>query len=362
MLKVDKVKLKLGNFALEDIEFEVNENEWFTILGPSGSGKSCILYSIVGIHKVNSGAIYINQNPVHDLPPEDRNIGVSFQDGALFPNLNVFDNIAFGLKLKKVPKEEIEARVNEIADVFQIKHLLNRSIYKLSGGENQRIALARALVMRPAVILLDEPFSKLDRVIHDHLMIEFKKIIKQTQITVIHVTHDQNEAHYLSDRIAVINDGKIMQIDTKDNLFHKPNSKFVAEFVNVRNIYEGKVKDMNGQKVISYNDNLEFRCAGLNYWKNMVSFCIRPEYVELSKEKPADKSVNVYPGVIEEVFTVVSLQTFIIRVNDMLVYSIKTVGDGLDSNFSSGDNVYVTLPEDKIHVFETEQIQNRKVS
>jgi ABC-type sugar transport system ATPase subunit len=241
MVKVKNVHLRFANFAIQDASFHVKENEFFTILGPSGSGKSCLLRTIVGMYKVNDGEIYINNREVHNLPPEDRNIGFAMQDSALFPNMTVFGNIAFGLKIRKMDSKLIKKKVHEISELFHVTHLLDRSVTKLSGGESQRISFARALIIDPEVLLLDEPFSKLDKVIHDRLLIEIKKILSVKKVTVINVTHDQDEAHYLSDRIAIINNGKIIQVDSINNLFNRPNSKFVADFVDIKNVYKGKI-------------------------------------------------------------------------------------------------------------------------
>jgi len=230
MLRVEHIYKKLGNFRLEDISFEVEKGEYFVILGPSGSGKTIILEAIAGINDIDKGSIYLNGDNITASPPEQRNVGFVYQDYLLFPHLTVKENIIFGLKAKKMNRDSIEEIINEVVVMLEINHLLNRDPLTLSGGEQQRVAFARAIVTSPKLLLLDEVSSALDPCTKQAFQCNLKKYHYKLQTTTIHVTHDFNEAKYLADRIAVIGNGKIHQIDTPDQIFNHPNSEFVANF------------------------------------------------------------------------------------------------------------------------------------
>jgi molybdate/tungstate transport system ATP-binding protein len=350
MIEVKNLHLKFPGFQLDDISFQVNENECLTFLGPSGSGKSCILRSIVGIYKPTGGQILINNRDVTKLPPEDRHIGYAFQESALIPSLGVFDNIAFGLKIRRIPKAIIEKKVREIAGIFHIDHLLDRSIAKLSGGEAQRISLARTIVIEPEILLLDEPFSKLDKLIQDLLIIELKKIIKQKRLCVVHVTHDQTEAYNLADKIAVIKKGRLVQLDSPQRVFNNPNSQFTAEFVKIGNIFKGKID--KSKKQISYNEKLQIKYGDFDANGNSnVQFCIRPENVNIYKNKPVQVAENIYMGIVDEVVRQISTFSIFIQADDLKINTVQLASDAIENDFKVGDKVYFELPKQKIHIF-----------
>lgn len=351
MLQINEISLKFRNFGLDNINLEVGENECLSIIGPTGSGKSCILRSIAGIYKIYKGEIILNGRHIHNLPPEDRNIGLVFQENTLFPNLNVYDNIAFGLKVRKIGKKEIAEKVHEYAELFKITALLNRSIKRLSGGEKQRIALARALVIEPTILLLDEPFSALDRLIHGRLIIEFKNIFKMKKMMIVHVTHDQNEASVLADRIAVIKDGKIIQLDRVDEIFRCPNCRFVADFVNTQNVFAGNICANDGKKAILW-DNLRIKCKDIQENGN-INFCIRPEYVHLYKQLPEHINENVFKCVINDITTVEAITKIDVKLKDnqqhLMAYEI--VSDGTQDKYLIGEEMFVHLNEFHVHHF-----------
>lgn len=250
ILKIENLSKRYGkNLVLEDISFEVEKGEFLSLLGPSGCGKTTILRLIIGIEKASSGRIYKFGEDISDLSPMKRNIGIVFQNYSLFPNMNVYQNIAYALKSRKLPNEEINKKVREIIDIVELNEHVNKKPVNLSGGQQQRVAIARTLVLNPDIILFDEPMSALDAEIKVVLRNQLKEIQKKLNMTMIYVTHDQEEAFALSDRVMVLNDCRIMQLDTPYNLYHKPANEFVKKFI--VNHLDMKVKSIedciNGQ-------------------------------------------------------------------------------------------------------------------
>ncbi|NJE09545.1 ABC transporter ATP-binding protein [Thermococcus sp. MAR1] len=231
------------DFRLEISELEVKDGEFLTLLGPSGCGKTTTLRMIAGFEKPDKGEILFDGRPVNDLPPYERGIGIVFQDYALFPHMTVFKNIAFGLEMKKLPKAEIERKVRWALELVGLSGLENRYPEQLSGGQQQRVALARALVVEPDVLLLDEPLSNLDAKIRERLRGEIKRIQRELGITTIYVTHDQEEAMAVSDRIAVMNFGRVEQVGKPLELYYRPKTEFVARFLGLSNILELKAEN-----------------------------------------------------------------------------------------------------------------------
>uniref|UniRef100_UPI00260CF5E2 tungstate ABC transporter ATP-binding protein WtpC n=1 Tax=Thermococcus sp. TaxID=35749 RepID=UPI00260CF5E2 len=239
MLRAEGISKDWKEFHLREVTFEVKEGEHFIILGPSGAGKTVLLEIIAGVIEPDAGRVYLNGEDVTDLPPEKRGLAYVPQNYALFPNMSVYDNIAFGLKVRKVPKPEIERKVREISEVLRIEHLLNRKPRTLSGGEQQRVALARALVVEPPLILLDEPFANLDVQTRAKLLTEMKRWKRELGFTALHVTHSFEEAISLGDRVGVMLDGKLVQVGRVRDVFSKPVSEEVARFLGFENIIEG---------------------------------------------------------------------------------------------------------------------------
>ena len=237
------IKLEWEDFQLDIPHLEAKHGEFLTLLGPSGCGKTTTLRIIAGFEKPDSGEVYFGDQLINDVPPYERNIGIVFQDYALFPHMNVFENIAFGLRMRRIPRAEMERKVKHALEIVGLEGFEKRYPEQLSGGQQQRVALARALVIEPRVLLLDEPLSNLDAKIRERLRGEIRRIQRELGITTIYVTHDQEEAMAISDRIAVMNVGTVEQVGKPLELYYKPKSEFVAKFLGLSNILELKAKN-----------------------------------------------------------------------------------------------------------------------
>lgn len=231
MIEIKDLRKKLGNFAIKDISLKIFQGEYFVILGHTGAGKTTLLEIIAGLIQPDNGKIWLKGKEINNLLPETRNIGFVYQDYALFPHLSVVENIKFGLRLKKLDKSTIDQRVSKIIDLLHISHLTSAYPKTLSGGESQRVALGRALVIEPQILLLDEPLSNLDPNLRGQLQSELKKIHQNLMITTIHVTHNFDEAIALADRIGIMHQGEILQVGTSIEIFKQPISEIVAQFV-----------------------------------------------------------------------------------------------------------------------------------
>lgn len=247
MIKFENVQISYGDFvAVDDLNLEIKEGEFFTFLGPSGCGKSTTLRTLVGFIDPSKGSIFVDDKDITRLAPEKREIGIVFQSYALFPTMTVYDNIAYGLKIKKMPKSEIDAKVNEIAQKIKISDKqLQRNVSELSGGQQQRVALARALVLEPKILCLDEPLSNLDAKLRIDLRLELKRLQRDLGITTLYVTHDQEEALTLSDRIAVFNNGFIEQVGTPQEIYNQSATEFVCDFIgDINKLTEETMKEL----------------------------------------------------------------------------------------------------------------------
>ncbi len=236
--------------ALAEASIEMAEGEFLTLLGPSGSGKTTMLMAIAGLNEPDSGDIWIDGKLATYLPPFRRDIGMVFQNYALFPHMTIFENIAFPLKMRKMDEASIRNNVGRVLETVKLSDVANRLPKELSGGQQQRIALARAFVYEPSIILMDEPLGALDKKLRDHLQLEIKHLHEQLAITVLYVTHDQEEAMVMSDRICLMNDAQIEQIGTPDDLYFRPESEFTADFLGESNLIEGTVKETNDTATI----------------------------------------------------------------------------------------------------------------
>lgn len=269
--------------AVKGISLDVKEGEFLTILGPSGCGKTTTLRIIAGFVKADCGSIVIDNKDVTQTPPYERNVNTVFQNYALFPHLNVFDNVAFGLNLKKVSKNEINDRVSSMLKIVQMEGYENKMPEHLSGGQKQRIAIARAIINNPKVLLLDEPLGALDLKLRKQMQLELKHLQRKLGITFIFVTHDQEEALTMSDRICVMNSGLIEQMGTPEEIYERPDTKFVADFIGETNIFEGTVQEVeNDLAAIRLEDDQTVRIKNQDFKAgDSACFAIRPEKLKL---------------------------------------------------------------------------------
>ena len=267
-----------GEKILDDISLEISDKEFVTLLGPSGCGKTTTLRIIAGFLQPDSGNVFFDGEIINSLPANKRNVNTIFQRYALFPHLNVYDNIAFGLKVKKVPKQEIKKRVSEMLKLVNLEGFEKRSISKLSGGQQQRVAIARAIANKPKILLLDEPLAALDLKLRKDMQTELKNIQKQLGITFIFVTHDQEEALSMSDKVVVMNEGKIQHIGTPKDVYNEPVNAFVADFIGESNIIDGIMLDDFKVKI----EGVELQCLDKGFNVNEeVDVVIRPEDVDI---------------------------------------------------------------------------------
>ncbi|MGI9464981.1 MAG: ABC transporter ATP-binding protein, partial [Aestuariivirgaceae bacterium] len=281
-----------GVIAVDDVNFDIMENEFFALLGPSGCGKTTLLRMIAGFETPTEGEIVIDGQDMAMTPPNERPVNMVFQSYAVFPHMTVSQNVAYGLKVTGTPQAEITTRVKEALEMVQLEQLGERKPDQLSGGQRQRVALARALVKRPKVLLLDEPLSALDAKLRESMQLELARLQQTVGITFIIVTHDQDEALSMADRIAVMHQGAVKQIAPPDGLYESPSSRFVADFIGKVNLFDGKVTGNRGKSI-----NVDVAGVGKlslpfdGPVPNDISLAVRPEKIRLSKTKPSGKGM-----------------------------------------------------------------------
>lgn len=331
------------NHVVKNMNLEIQEGEFLTLLGPSGCGKTTTLRMIAGFEDASSGTIEVQGVRVEEMEPFQRDVNTVFQNYSLFPHMTVFENVAYGPSIKKVPKEQIKKSVSEMLELVQMSGYESRKPDELSGGQKQRVAIARALINQPRVLLLDEPLGALDMKLRRQMQIELKRLQKKLGITFVYVTHDQEEAMTMSDRIAVMSDGLILQIDNPVEIYEKPKSRFVADFIGESNIFEGKIKTM--EDGILHAECKQGDC--LLYGKGFeagedIFISVRPEYLMLSKEEQEGFSLKA--KIIDYVFM------------GTLVKAILLTEDGKEIKYSRfeknqsldiGDEVYLYWDYDK---------------
>jgi len=336
--------------AVDGIDLHVPGGEFFSLLGPSGCGKTTTLRMIAGFEQPSEGRILLDGNDVAFTPPHKRNVNTVFQNYALFPHLNVFDNVAFGLRRAKRPKGEVKERVARALELVQLTGYGKRKSSQLSGGQQQRVALARALVLNPAVLLLDEPLGALDAKLRKALQIELKALQQEVGITFLYVTHDQEEALTMSDRLAVMNAGRVEQVGAPQEVYEDPQTIFVADFLGVSNLMDATARGASDGACRVELDGFELRGgAGATDVTGPAKIVIRPERVELEPHgTPAGP--NRLPGMIERVVYVGSVIQVIVRAatGDALQALVQNTGKGVA--YEQGTPVQIHLPAEALRV------------
>jgi len=347
MIRVENISKDLGEFFLKDVSINIGTGEYLMILGPTGAGKTILLETIAGIYPPDKGRVYLNGRDVTRLPPRKRNIGMVYQDYMLFPHLTVKKNIKYGLRSRNFGKQEVSRRIDELATLLGVSHLLHRHPGTLSGGEQQRIAIARALIMEPDVLLLDEPLSALDSETRTKLRKELRKIHALTSTTMIHVTHSFDEAFLLGSQMAIMNHGEIVQVGEPSEVFRKPNSPFTAEFLGVTNVFRGESKADNGIANISIH-GLKFSSADKR--EGEVYFSIRPEDILVSLTPIESSARNSFQGEVRDISNAGVIVRITVDIGVPFVAAI-TRRSFLDMGLKQGMKVFLTFKAMDVHVF-----------
>ena len=355
---VDLVK-RFGDFeAVRSISADISAGEFFSLLGPSGCGKTTTLRMIAGFERPTSGEILLDDQDMADVPPHKRNVNTVFQNYALFPHLDVFDNVAFGLRFTSSSKGETQQKVADALSLVRLQQFAERMPTQLSGGQQQRVALARALVLNPSVLLLDEPLGALDAKLRKSLQVELKALQEQVGITFVYVTHDQEEALTMSDRIAVMSEGTIEQVGTPQEVYDEPASAYVADFLGVSNLMPATARETNGFGVcrVRLGDfDLSSTC-GQTDARGDVMIVIRPERVQL--EPHGSSGDNHIPGMVERVVYVGAVTHLMVRLTSGDVIQAMVPNQGSQVQYASGAPVSVVVAPDALRVLRADTTES----
>lgn len=341
------------NHVVKNLTLDVCEGEFLTLLGSSGCGKTTTLRMIAGFEEPTSGTICVEGENIDNKEPFERDVNTVFQSYALFPHMNIYDNIAYGLKMKKVPKAQISRRVPEMLDLVQMGGFEKRFPSQLSGGQKQRVAIARALINRPKVLLLDEPLGALDLKLRKQMQIELKRLQRKLNITFIYVTHDQEEALTMSDRIAVMHDGVLEQVGVPREIYDAPATKFVATFIGETNLFEGYVEREDAGLLTIVTENGRIPAKGKGFKKNdIVAVSVRPEKMKYSSEKmtgfevPAQVKEHIFVGAVEK--TIATLPNGNEIKLERLTGDIEVLGDVVYPYWNLDDARILKSPSDTV--------------
>ena len=342
--------------VVHGINLEIADNEFVVLVGPSGCGKSTTLRLVAGLEKITQGDIFIGDHVVNDTAPADRDVAMVFQNYALYPHMNVFNNMSFGLKLRKTPKEEIEKRVREAAEMLELDDLLMRKPHELSGGQRQRVAMGRAIVRHPSVFLFDEPLSNLDAKLRTQMRIEIKRLHRKVRTTIIYVTHDQVEAMTLADRIVVMRDGYIEQVGEPIEIFQNPVNTFVAGFIGSppMNLVPAKIVRTETGTHLKFNQQLQIKVPEKPDWKikdgTDVIMGLRTEDLSLDNDQgvlPEEWKANGVVDVVEPLGSETNVHT------DLQGIKMVAKCDGR-RHISAGDHLKVSLNLEHLHIFDAQ--------
>lgn len=350
-----------GVTAVNDFNLDIEHNEFLVLVGPSGCGKTTTLRMIAGLEEISEGELYIGDKLVNDVAPKDRDIAMVFQNYALYPHMTVYDNMAFGLKLRKTPKAEIKKRVNEAAKILDIEHLLDRKPKALSGGQRQRVALGRAIVREPKVFLMDEPLSNLDAKLRVQMRTEIGRLHNRLNTTFIYVTHDQTEAMTMGTRIVVMKDGYIQQVDSPTSLYDRPVNMFVAGFIGspqmnlISAVLTQRGNELHlifGKNDVKLPEGKAKKLEGTDYIGKEILFGIRPENIHdeaMYLESMPDSIVDAHVDLVE----MLGAETFLYMIIEGATSTV-TARVNARSKTKTGDVIKVAFDANKIHIFDKE--------
>lgn len=329
--------------VVKDFSLNVEKGEFLTLLGPSGSGKTTVLMMVAGFESVTSGEILLGGQPITRTAPYKRNIGMVFQNYALFPHMSIAENLAYPLKVRKMPKDEIDAKVAEYLELIELEHMGGRKPAQLSGGQRQRVALARALIFNPSLVLMDEPLGALDKKLREQMQLEITRLHKKLGFTVIYVTHDQTEALTMSDRVAVFNDGVVQQCAPPDILYEHPENSFVADFIGDNNFVNGTIIERDGDfvKVAIPNGEILANYADCDGVGEACKVSVRPEKLFIATEETqCDNIINVEYNMRLYVGDFIQ---YYFKLGDDKDIVVKVLNDHEAPKFKEGDKLRLTL-------------------
>lgn len=347
MLRLININRCLGDFSLTDINFEVSDGQYYVLLGRSGAGKTQLLELIAGLEHPDTGQIFLDDEEITRQKIQNRKVGIVFQDYAVFPHMTVFDNIAYPLRVRKEDKKTITEKVEKAAEAMNIKHILERNTDKLSGGELQRVALARTLITSPRLLLLDEPLSSLDTSLKDDLKTLLRDLNKTGQ-TIIHVTHDYGDAISLAKKVGVIHNGKIIQEGSVKEVFSNPCNRFVARYAGIRNFFRVDVTGENGMSSGITEKNIRFRLNGVAAGKDKLML-IKNNSIILSKELPLDIGQNILKGKVTDMIPSEFGMEVTVDAGE-LFYANTRMSEIDEKDLSEGKEVWISFSPESIVV------------
>ncbi len=353
-LEVNDLSVKLGEFHLDHSNLKLDKNDYIVIIGPTGSGKSVLLETIAGFYSSDNGNVILENENITHLNPEDRGISIVYQDYVLFPHMNVQDNIAYGLRKKENDESIIQSKVHKMAEMLKIDHLMDRDPETLSGGEKQRVAIARSLIVEPKLLLMDEPFSAVDVNTHAYLTALIKNVIEEYQTTCIHVTHNFNDVYNLAEKVAVMKEGKILQQGTLHDVFSRPADDFVANFVGVYNVFRGKIVgyDKSLLKIKINSDLIIYSSDEFEQDSSDVMVAIRPENIIFSNEPFVSSVRNQLKGVVNDMLEVGHTIWIEVQVGNVEFKGVLTPNSCQSLGLKRGKEIYLSFKSLNVNLME----------